>query len=392
MKILVVSDYYQPKLPYAKERLSQEFIRLGHTVTVLTSDRFFPFHSYNNTVASTLGPRIITSGIFQEDGITVIRKKPILEMFSRVFFIGIRSHIETYKPDVVVVFGIASPSAIQVANAKTTENFRLILADSHLPSELHRGASLLLTAKSFLYWIFRVCFSSKIEKKADKIVAQQDATVQVIRQAYGIKNKPITIVPNGTDTQVYRFLPKWRKKLRKKIGIPESDFVIIYTGKVVSSKGIEILMAAFSALSLRHKDIWCVLVGNGPDDYRKHCLSQVSKNAKKRVRSIPFQPQNVLAHFYSMADVAVWPLQESLSMNDAASCERVFIANDTMGDNIRTGNNNAVLYKKGNAPDLAKKIESLYLNPKARKEMGKRGRALMVKKLSWPKLAHAFLQ
>jgi glycosyltransferase involved in cell wall biosynthesis len=80
-----------------------------------------------------------------------------------------------------------------------------------------------------------------------------------------------------------------------------------------------------------------------------------------------------------------------MSMIDADGCNLPFIVNHTIGARVRLSNNNALLYKKGEEEDLAKKIEYLYLNPSIRKQMGKRGRQLVQKKLSWSKIAKEYI-
>ena len=102
-------------------------------------------------------------------------------------------------------------------------------------------------------------------------------------------------------------------------------------------------------------------------------------------------PHAELYKYYSAADVAVWPLQESLAMNDAAACGLPFIANDELGDKERTSANNTLLYIKGDSIDLQQKLLYLLENKTQRIAMGKRGRDLMKKKFSWDILAERYL-
>jgi hypothetical protein len=53
-----------------------------------------------------------------------------------------------------------------------------------------------------------------------------------------------------------------------------------------------------------------------------------------------------LYKWYSAADLGIWPLQESISMVEAASCSLSFICSDKMSATKRLRNNNALLYKE----------------------------------------------
>ena len=57
MKIVHVCDYIQPQLGYQEYYLAKEHAKMGHEVTVITSDRYYPFPNYENTAEKILGDR-----------------------------------------------------------------------------------------------------------------------------------------------------------------------------------------------------------------------------------------------------------------------------------------------------------------------------------------------
>ncbi len=396
MKILIASDYYQSVIGYAKVQVATRLKAAGHQVKVVTSERYFPFHDYDDTAGKLLGKRIQPVGVRREEGVEVSRKRTIIEFAARALFLGLNKEVNNFHPDIVIVFSIATPTAIQAAFLKrfapTQHRFSLVLVDSHLPSELAHGSQLF---KYIFYGTFRMFFAPLISRQADKVIALQDGTKQVISDIYGLKNlkAPITLVDNGTDTEVFYFQPSLRQKIRKKLSIPEDAFVVIYTGKIVSTKGVNLLCQALKLLEKKKIYVWCLMVGDGPQEYRSECERHlIHASLKERVLWLGFQAQQDLPGFYSVADVAVWPLQETLAMNDAAACQLPFIANDSLGAKTRISNRNALLYRQNDVKDLSKKIEFLYRNPDERKAMGKRGRQLAEKKLSWNSLALQFIE
>jgi spore coat protein SA len=217
----------------------------------------------------------------------------------------------------------------------------------------------------------------------------QEGTISILKNVYGWK-KPISTIDLGTDDQLFVFSLADRKKLRRQYHLNDDTFVAIYSGKLIRQKGIDILLQAFAQLLANFPDSHLVIVGNGPQDYEQECRS-IAQAFGNHVTWENYLPTTELPKYYSMADVAVWPLQESTSMNDAAACSLPFIANNEIGARKRISNNNALLYKKGNAKDLAQQLLYLANHPQERKAMGQRGRQLVADKLSWSSLAAQYL-
>jgi glycosyltransferase involved in cell wall biosynthesis len=82
-----------------------------------------------------------------------------------------------------------------------------------------------------------------------------DAVVTVSRaigdaaDAIARPRRPIVVVPNGADAEV--FLPREAGVARRRIGIPEDGPVISYVGKLVPRKGVDTLIEAMGILSAR---------------------------------------------------------------------------------------------------------------------------------------------
>jgi glycosyltransferase involved in cell wall biosynthesis len=386
MKILLVMDYFQPQLGYSESHLIREWQKAHHEVVVLTGNRYFPFPHYSATVFPTLGPRSFPAATTNQDGYVLHRQPVLCEGFARTFFVGHKSLIEKFKPDIVLVNSIASFNAFHLAQLKRLFSYKLVGFDSHLPSEFARDSVLL---KQILYTLFRIFFLPAIQKNFDRCIAMQEGTISILKNVYGWK-KPISTIDLGTDDQLFVFSLADRKKLRRQYHLNDDTFVAIYSGKLIRQKGIDILLQAFAQLLANFPDSHLVIVGNGPQDYEQECRS-IAQAFGNHVTWENYLPTTELPKYYSMADVAVWPLQESTSMNDAAACSLPFIANNEIGARKRISNNNALLYKKGNAKDLAQQLLYLANHPQERKAMGQRGRQLVADKLSWSSLAAQYL-
>jgi glycosyltransferase involved in cell wall biosynthesis len=266
--------------------------------------------------------------------------------------------------------------------------YKLVLVDTHLPSEFERGNKLM---KILFYGAFRLLFANLISGAADKVIAAQEGTIDIIKNVYGIKKK-VHLIDQGTDIEKFYFDVNARKRIRKKFKLKESDFVIVYPGKVIEAKGVHLLFEAFASLTKQHDNIYLLIVGGGEKNYINRCKKTVERKYQNRVLWLNFQPQEELYKYYSFGDIGVWPLQEALSMNDCLACERPFIAMDKVTSRKRFSNNNALTYKTGDSSDLAKKILYMYNHPNERKAMGKRGRDLVESALSWDKISEEYIK
>lgn len=388
MRILISIDYFQPQLGYSEAYLAGELKSMGHTLLVFTSNYYFPFPSYKDTVMSILGNRKLRSGKSKWKGIEIVRQSMLLEIFNRAIYLGHREILEKFKPDIVIANKVAGFNTFVFSLLKETYKYKLVCYDSHLPSEINKGNRFV---KEFFYWLFRFFVAPIINYRVDKFIAVQEDTELVMKKYYGVSKK-INHIPLGTDINKFHFDITQRDRIRKRLKMKKNDFVIIYTGKIIEFKGVSILFEAFNLLSLKYENIKLLLVGSAPKDYLSYCFSKLGGNFHQRVILTGIVGNDELYKYYSAADVGVWPLQESTSMNDAASSSLSFIVNDTAGVRVRLSNENALTYKKGDYSDLAKKISFLYNNPKVRKKMGRKGRELAERKLSWKKISSEYIK
>jgi len=87
MRIIHLIDYFQPKLGYQETYLALAHLRLGHHVTVITSDRHYPFSDYASAFQKILGERKKKPGKFKEYGLDTLRLAAIEMPFTPVIFL-----------------------------------------------------------------------------------------------------------------------------------------------------------------------------------------------------------------------------------------------------------------------------------------------------------------
>ena len=137
MRILHLINYYQPKIGYQEYFLSQKQVELGHEVIIITSNRYFPFKNYDKSYKGLLGNRKIKSGKYIEDGITVYRLNPLIEIvlpfitYPYIIIKGVIKLVKKLEPDVIICHGTTIPLSIQLALTRFINIKPFIIYDDH---------------------------------------------------------------------------------------------------------------------------------------------------------------------------------------------------------------------------------------------------------------------
>ncbi|WP_171116478.1 MULTISPECIES: glycosyltransferase [Streptomyces] len=80
---------------------------------------------------------------------------------------------------------------------------------------------------------------------------------------WGVPESRIRIVPNGIDVARFRFDLAVREHTRRRLGLPQSAYVIGGIGRLACGKRFDVLIGALARLPA---DCWLLLVGGGPQE------------------------------------------------------------------------------------------------------------------------------
>ncbi|KAB1071267.1 glycosyltransferase family 4 protein [Tamlana haliotis] len=188
---------------------------------------------------------------------------------------------------------------------------------------------------------------------------------------------------NGIDTK--HFSPEFNndlKDLRKDLGFTEDDFVFVFVGRLVTDKGINELIAAFSKLSQKYQHIKLLLVGS----YESHLdpLKPESLKAIKTNKNI-VNPgwKNDVRPYLSISDCLVFPSYREGFPNvvlQAGAMELPGIVSDINGCNeIIQENVSGLIIPPKNTEALYMAMETILANPEKAKTMGEKSRQFIIK-------------
>ncbi|HQS67302.1 MAG TPA: glycosyltransferase family 4 protein [Sulfuricurvum sp.] len=200
---------------------------------------------------------------------------------------------------------------------------------------------------------------------------------------------------NGVDTSYFKDSMSLEDKvtLRNRFGIKDKDFLLLFTGRIVSDKGINELVKAFDTLCKKHPHIHLLLVGDHEhhlDPIQPNTLSLIQTNS--RIHTVPFQSD--IRPYFCIADLLILPsYREGLPnvLIEGGSCGLPLIATNINGCNeVIIEGENGLLISPKNVDALANAIETLLTNTILYDKLKANARASILKRYDqhvyWEKL------
>jgi glycosyltransferase involved in cell wall biosynthesis len=141
-----------------------------------------------------------------------------------------------------------------------------------------------------------------------QVLNESDAVITVgedLRQKtikLGVSPDRIHVVLQGIDSR--HFHPGDRAEARRKLGLPEHDNILLWVGRMVPVKGLEILLEACKHLRKRSLDVLLCLVGDGPQ--RAMLEAEVARlGLSDRIRFVGAVSHEQLPAWYQSANLTV---------------------------------------------------------------------------------------
>jgi glycosyltransferase involved in cell wall biosynthesis len=233
-------------------------------------------------------------------------------------------------------------------------------------------------------WTTRKGLWRRILKFADSLVATLATHILVVSKSEKqflvnenvIDDKKSEVLGNGSicgvDLQRFKQNEIFRKEIRTKFSIADTDRVLLYIGRLNIDKGVLDLIKAFNVLNADGKGpLHLIIVG--PDEERIYDRSQklISGNGFK----IHFENYTDYPEKYmSAADLLVLPSYREgfgLVIVEAAAAKIPSVGSNVYGiSDAITDGETGLIFKVRDIADLAQKISTIIFNENLRKEMG----------------------
>jgi glycosyltransferase involved in cell wall biosynthesis len=161
--------------------------------------------------------------------------------------------------------------------------------------------------------------------------------------------------------------------------------VLLYTGKFDHFKQPEIILDAVKIIE-NEIDFKLDLVFVGPknEEYQNTHFNKTFENELIQIHLLGPARNHELYQYYSAADVAVFPKQNTLSALDAQACGLPVIMerDETNQERLKMG---GLCYEQGNVQDLATKILKLLKDDEMLKSLSDNGQKYMYERYNYQK-------
>jgi colanic acid biosynthesis glycosyl transferase WcaI len=387
MRILIYSYNYYPEpigiAPLMTE-LAEGLVKRGHEVRVVTAMPNYPERQIYQEYRGKWYLNEYKNGVQIQRSYVWIRPQP--NLLDRVLLDAsfvVTSFVPAlfgWRPDVILSTSPSLPSCVPVALLGWLRACPVILNLQDILPEaaVHVG----LLKNKWLIKLFTV-LEKFAYRTASKISVIADSFVDNLRSK-GVKADKIVQIPNWVDVNFIRPLPQENNPFREAHNL-NGKFVILYSGNIALTQGLESVVKAASAL--RHiPNIVFVIVGEakGLQRLQQECQDCGADN----VLLLPFQPRKDLPQMLAAADVGLVVQKKNVISFNMPSKIQVLLAsgaalvasvpdNGTAARAVRQSGG-GVIVPPEDPQALAMAILDLYHNPEKVKTLGYKSRQYAV--------------
>lgn len=384
MRIARIMRTFQPKFGYSEYYLLKELQKQGHDVCVITSDSYSP----EVTVFDKSINPYIGSGNFTEYGLNVYRLPTLVRAGNFLYSQNLKEVLQDFGPEVVHASDLFSPSTLLSAHYKSEFGYKLF-------AESITGTFNPFGLNSVAFGMYRLLFKRYLKKNVDRFFAIAGGSRIWLHKNFSISLDSISDLPLGADDKLFVPNFKVRQVMRKSLGIMDDETAIIYSGKLLPDKDLDVLLKSAGVLFDEFKGkLKIIIVGNGSERYLAYLKSLVKTcSMGKNVIFISTVDRTELPNYYNAADIAVWPGVPSISIIEAMSTGLPVIISgyakpreDAYDTSHLIANNNGFSFQRGNIAELTSCIRTLASDKSLRNVMSVRSRVLVENKLNWTKI------
>jgi len=230
----------------------------------------------------------------------------------------------------------------------------------------------------------------------DRVVAATEHERRLLRQIYRVPPSSVAVIPLGVDLD--QFSPigaEGRGAVRRRLGLPEDERIILAVGRIEPLKGLDVLIQSLSAMSNRER-VGLYIIGG--DERARPELDRLEAIARafgvqEHVYFLGSRPHEDLPDYYRAADVVAVPsfyesfglvAVEAMASGVPVVASRVGGLASTVVDG-RTG----YLIAWRCPEPFAEKFDLLFANEELRRALGAAARRRMEESYSWGGVADA---
>lgn len=326
INIVSLSSIFDPEIGYEDFYTAKYMAKLGHNVTVLTSDIGSDFQKVF-PVGEALHP----------SGIRILRLPHSVKYGSDFIYTkGFKKTLKSLNPDLVYMHNARQLNYLAVSDLHKKMDF-VFLADHH--DFFFPGHSMRPLQKSFRnlfaqadYHFFRRFIGKSVFKNADAVFSSTKVCYDHLIDYFKVPKEKIVPLEFAVDKEVFYFDEASRRRIREEYRIVGSEFVLAFTGIFTRRKKIEKIVDMLRAIREQGliAQVKILMVGYFTDEsYRNEIESMLkAEEFESRVIFTGKIKKDDLRFYYSACDAVFWIENNSISILEAMACSCiVFVPN-----------------------------------------------------------------
>ena len=319
MRIGVISAHYMPEIGYQEVHLPKAYARLGHTVKVFTS-------AASVNLGGSIGKINYKKGLSNDSkyGYEILRLSS-LSYKSKSLPFGLKKAVQEFKPDVLVILGVAKIFPITLLNEHFYNNVKIVSVYGDAKEYLDRG-TLKQNIKTFFHelgysWIKHPLYRRAI-KHGHKLILNIPETNNVFLDFLNKKDKAIfeskkVMLNLGYDPDEYYYKKEDRVAVRQQLAIPDDTIALITSTRINKRKNLEKIIEFISKLHLEGKKVIYIMIGFLDDSYEQELKAFINKQPQPdSFKCFPFLNAAEIRKLYCASDVGMW-IKAAISIQEA---------------------------------------------------------------------------
>jgi glycosyltransferase involved in cell wall biosynthesis len=319
MRVGIITAHYMPEVGYQEVHLPRAFARNGNIVKVFTSNASVDLGGDMNKLS-------YHAGISYDERYTYeILRLASISFKSKAFSNGLQKAVLDFKPDVLIILGVAKIFPLPLLNASFHAKTKMVSVYGDAKEYLDR-VTLKQKVKTFFHELGYRFIKEPLYRKAvrhcDRLVMNIPETNDFFldflkgkdKQLFENKRMMLTL---GFDPDEYFFSATDRQNKRTELGFQEDDIVIITSTRVNKRKNLEKNIELISCLHAEGKKVRYVIVGFLGDAYERELKAYIQSQPEPGLfRCFSFLQAAEIKKLYSAADTGIW-LKAAISIQEA---------------------------------------------------------------------------
>jgi len=213
----------------------------------------------------------------------------------------------------------------------------------------------------------------------DRFIFVSEVTKEKVMRGVKRAVKVCRVIPNGINTELLE------------LASVEGDYILFFSRIDAYTKGLDLLLSAFSAIAPRFPGLRLVLAGYEADSF-PGLVADLPADIKERVAYAGFLTGPDKNALLSGARIVVLPSRHEsspISIVEAAACGKPLIVSDIRELSFVGEYGFGLDFPSGSAAGLKEKMESLLTDRGLRTELGRKGREF-AQHFLWDRIANEF--